>query len=100
MAERKIKLDRSNFKPLSEASHTIGLNGRKIGPNNPSEWCWTWASLQFPVGTKVSKSEFRAKLIEALHYECLSKMIDDGEALLVLDKDGDLACLIVGKGAE
>lgn len=90
-----MKLDYTKIKPLSEASHTKGINGRKVSKNNPSEWVWALAAAYFPRGAEFTIDEFRVALIEAMTYEVLSDMIDRGEAVMMLNDKNEIVMEIV-----
>jgi len=87
---KKMTLDYSKIKSLSVASHEKGINGRKVSDQNPSEWVWAIATLKFPRGTPVTIKKFRAALEEALVYEELSRMVDEGELIMCLDEDNNI----------
>lgn len=90
-----MKLDYSKIKPLSEASHTKGINGRKVSKNNPSEWVWAIAASYFPRGGDFTLEEFRTALTEAMTYEAISDMIDKGEAIMTLNDANEIVLELV-----
>jgi hypothetical protein len=92
---KKMTLDYSKIKPLSVASHDTGMNGRKVTDTNPSEWAWTIASFKFPRGTSITIKKFREALDEALVYEALSIMVDEGKMEMCLDNDNNIAMRII-----
>ena len=87
---KKIKLDYSKIKPLSEASHERGVDGRKAATDNPSEWAWTLAAVSFPKGYELTLAEFKKALIEAMAYEVISDLIDNNEAIMMLDDQNNI----------
>jgi hypothetical protein len=83
-------LDYSKIKPLSKASHSKGINGRKAGKNNPSEWVWSVAASMFPRGAQLTIDRFKAALIEAMTYEALSEMIELDQAYMTLNDKNEV----------
>jgi hypothetical protein len=92
---KKMILDYSLIKPLSAASHDKGMNGRKVTDTNPSQWVWTVASFKFPRGTRVTLKKFRQALDEALVYEALSIMVDQGIMEMCLDADNNIVMRMI-----
>jgi len=92
---KRMTLDYSKIKPLSEASHTIGINGRKTNKNNPSEWAWAIAAAKFPRNAGFTTEQFKTALIEAMTYEIISIMVDDGEAQIYLDIDNNVVVAMI-----
>ena len=88
---KKMKLDYTKIKPLSEASHTKGVNGRKVAKNNPSEWAFSFAACYFPRGAEFTIDEFRSAIMEAITYEAISILVDNGEAAMVLNDKNEIA---------
>jgi hypothetical protein len=92
---KKMTLDYSKIKPLSEASHAKGINGRKVGKNNTSEWVWTMAAASFPRGAEFTVEQFKTALIEAMTYEAISDMIDKGEAIMTLNDANEIVMELI-----
>ncbi len=87
---KRIKIDLSKIKPLSEASHAKGINGRKISATNPSEWAWSMAVSLYPRNHGFTEEEFRKAMCEAVAYEAMSEMVDRNEAFLTLDDNNNV----------
>ena len=92
---KTIRLDQLQIKPLSEASHTIGINGRKAGTANPSEWAWAWAAAGLPKHEDLDSEKVRTALIQATVYEAVSLLIDNFEAIMTLDKNNEIVMELV-----
>ncbi len=87
---KRMILDLSKIKPLSEASHDKGINGRKVTKKNPSEWVWSLAVSKFPRKRGFTIKEFKEALFEAIAYEAMSKMIELDQAYMTIDNENNI----------
>lgn len=86
----KYKIDYDKLLPLSSASHTIGMNGKKPNKDNPSQWAFSMAAFQFPRDSLVTKEDFKKALFEAMVYEAVSILIEEGHANLILNEQNEV----------
>ena len=96
-----LEIHLGKLKPLTECSHTLGIDGKDVAESNPSEYATVDAFWHFQEGQKISMRQFLDVLEKTVAEEGLLQLVDAGVLALMFDeRDNEFKYFVTEKGQD